>query len=356
MASQELGGSEVWRCQARKSPDELVMLYDMLYDLAVDEGCEPILFGDCAPLAHEALVRSLIGDGFSFVWFEIPLLGDARFDLHVAYSRECLESGPFFPGAGNGYDELFQWYAQDETGGRGLAFAYDVSEGTIDHPAVHVNVGQAPLNDVDRFFELTGCDNAAARYRAFVGRLPKEWSVWYMGVHPGRPGAPVRVDCTVEPQRRRAYATDLLLLEKDLRACGFSASLDTLPNLASALLASPFMLELQFDVLQDGTVGPTLGLSAALGMRSAARMRSLFDEGAPIANLMARVEQLGLADSRWQSVRDAMYSLVLTDSNIGSLRAVYCLPTFVKLRMRDGRALDAKFYLQAGCAYNGERE
>lgn len=331
----------------RKSADELATLYDTLYILASDEGREQVLFGGCAPLAHEAFERSLVGDGFSYIWFEIPLTGEARFDLHVAYSRECLRAGNFFPRSGNGYDELFRWFAQDEKGGGGLAFAYDVGEGIIDNPALHVNVNRAPLSDADRFFELAGCVDGAECYHSFSDRLPDAWEVWYMGVHLGRPGSPVRVDCFVDPRRQREYASDLRLFERDLRSCGFTADLAALPELAGALLASPFDLELQFDVLDSGEVGPTLGLSAAFDMRPAAQMKPQFDEDGAIAELMDRVERLGLADVRWHAVQDATYSLLVNDPDDGSLLAVYCLPTFLKLRMRNGRALDAKFYLQA---------
>ena len=31
----------------------------------------------------------------------------------------------------------------------------------------------------------------------------------------------------------------------------------------------------------------------------------------------------------------------------GALLALYCVPTFVKLRLRNGKPLDAKMYLQA---------
>ena len=308
-------------------------------------GREQVLFGNCAQLAHEALVRSLVGDGFTHVWFEVPLTGAPRFDVHVAFSRKCLRSGSFLAGAGNGYDELFRWYAQVETGGNGLAFAYDVSEGTIDNPAVHVNVNKSPLDDVDRFFELSGRAGAAACYRAFAKRLPNDWNVWYMGVHPGRPGVPVRVDCSVNRRRREDYAADLRLFEMDLRACGFEADLTALPDLAGVLLASPYQIELQFDVLEGGRVGPTLGLSAALGLCAAGHLRRLFDEGGDIAAMLGRVERLGLTDSRWHSVREALYAKAVPYRD--ALLTMYCLPTFFKLRMRDGRALDAKFYLQA---------
>lgn len=114
-----------------------------------------------------------------------------------------------------------------------------------------------------------------------------------MGVHPGRSGAPVRVDCFVDSRLREAYAADLGLFERDLRACGFRAGLDALPDLAGALLASPFRLELQFDVLEGGEVGPTLGISGAFGAQVATRMRSMFNEDGEIAELMGRVEGAG---------------------------------------------------------------
>lgn len=177
--------------------------------------------------------------------------------------------------------------------------------------------------------------------------LPDGWTVWYVGVHPGRPGAPVRVDCFVNPRLRESYAADMGLFERDLRRCGFTAGLDALPDLAGALLSSPFALELQFDVLEGGEVGPTLGLSGEFGAQVATQMRPLFDEGGAIAELMSCVEALGLADSRWHAVRDALYSLVIPVPGSDLKVIAYCLPTFLKLRMREGRALDAKIYLQA---------
>ena len=91
----------------------------------------------------------------------------------MALSREDLRGGArFLPCSGNGYDELFRWYAAEERGGGGLAFAYDVSDGRIDNPAVHVNVNNAPLDDMGRFFDITAGEGAADLYRGFADRLP----------------------------------------------------------------------------------------------------------------------------------------------------------------------------------------
>ena len=323
------------------------ILYDAIYGLAADDGCGQALFGNCAPLAHEAFLRSCIGDEFPLLWFEVPLAGEPRFDLHVAISREALRSGVQFPpGAGNGYDELFAWYAEEERGGGGLAFAYDVSEGRIDNPAVHVNVNNAPLDDMGRFFDLAAGSGAAARYTGFVDRLPQDWRVWYAGVHPGRPGAPVRVDCFVGDATQRAYAADFALFERDLDACGFTAMDPALRDLALPILQSPFNLELQFDVMNDGTLGPTLGISAGFLLGAPQASRALFEESGAAAELFAAIERLGLADSRWRHIPDATFATLapLGDAAV----ALYCVLMFAKLRLRDGQPLDAKVYLQAG--------
>ena len=322
-------------------------IYDLIYALAADCGRENALFGTCAPLAREAFSRSLIGEGFPLTWFEVPLVGAPRFDLHVALSRKTLCEGvAFAPGAGNGYDGLFSWYATEETGGNGLAFAYDVSEGRIDNPAVHVNVNNAPLSDIARFFDLAAGNGAAQRYSSFADRLPKGWHTWYAGVHPGRAGAPVRVDCFVDESLKDAYAHDAALLERDLRISGFEATSPALFDLAGPILDSPFSLELQFDVMEDATPGSTLGLSVAFPLASAPSMHLLFDDGGAAAALMERIEGLGLADARWHDAADAMFS---TRINVGvEALALYCLPTFVKLRLRSGEPLDAKLYYQAG--------
>lgn len=57
------------------------MIYDIIYALMAQEGREAALFGDGAPLAHEAFERSLAGAAFPELWFELPLAGDPWFDV-----------------------------------------------------------------------------------------------------------------------------------------------------------------------------------------------------------------------------------------------------------------------------------
>lgn len=105
------------------------MLYDLIYALAATGGREEKLFGDCAPLAHEAFQRGLAGSKFPEVWFELPLLGDPWFDLHVLTSRTALGGNAPDAEIGAACDpSLFSWFAQ-ERDGRQLALSFDVGAG-----------------------------------------------------------------------------------------------------------------------------------------------------------------------------------------------------------------------------------
>ncbi len=323
-------------------------IYDAIYQLAAGDGREKALFGSCAPLAREAFQHSLVAEGFPIIWFEVPFLGEPRFDLHVAFSAKALRKGALLPANFNStYARVFEWYAHEEIGGNGLAFAYDVSEGSIDAPALHVNVNNAPLENIGRFFELAADERAPQAYQHFTDCMPKDWRVWYAGVHPARPGSHLRVDCFTSSQLRAAYASDPKLLERDLRACGFTAELDALGELTAPIWESPFQLELQFDLMRDGGLGPTIGISVDLPTfaRSDAQKHIWKDT----ARLMDAVERMGLADERWRVAQAATYAIRLPVNGIKLV--LYCVPTFIKLRMRDGVPIDAKMYLQASAEY-----
>ena len=326
---------------------DATMLYETLYHLASkDSGCD--LFGTNAPLAQEAFQRALTGMSMPFVWFEVPLLGTPRFDLHVVHSNADLhEKAPFASDAMNGYGELLNWYASEPREGGGLALAYDVGDGRIDAPAVHVNVNGAGTFDVEGFFEHVGRPDASSLYDDFAKRLPKGWRIWYFGVHPGRSGAPVRVDCFVGESLKRAYADEPAKLGEDLREAGFVVEdVAALVRIAAEVAVSPFGMELQFDVLSDGTVGRTLGISAQIPLRVASAARQLWEPDASAAQLMEFAVNSHAADARWQLIRGAMFSTAVHYGD--DSRALYCVPLFVKFRVSEGRLFDTKVYLQAG--------
>ena len=86
------------------------MLYEILYALAASGGREKTLFGGCAPAARKAFARSCAGTACPEIWFEIPLLGEPRFDLHALTSRETLDPEAAFPAeVCGGFPDTFRW-------------------------------------------------------------------------------------------------------------------------------------------------------------------------------------------------------------------------------------------------------
>lgn len=329
---------------------DATMFYEALYRLASEgAGCD--LFGTNAPLAQEAFRRASAGVSMPIVWFEVPLSGPPRFDLHVAHGNDALhECAPFSPDAMDGHGDLLNWYASEPRAGGGLALAYDVGDGRIDAPAVHANVNAPEAFDVEGFFAHVGRPEAAALYRGFEKRLPQGWRIWYFGVHPGRPGAPVRVDCFIDASLNRAYAAEPATFEEDLRKAGFAVEGSAVRRVGAEVAASPFGMELQFDILSDGALGQTVGVSAKFPLAIASTARLLWEPAGSAAQLMEFAVDSRAADDRWQHVPQAMFATAVQNGNVS--QALYCVPVFVKFRVRADELLDTKVYLQAGGASN----
>ena len=330
---------------------DAMRLYETLYRLASkDVGCD--LFGANAPLAQEAFRRASAGASMPIVWFEVPLSGLPRFDLHVAHGNADLHGhAPFAPDAMDGHGELLNWYASEPRAGGGLALAYDVGDGRIGAPAVHANVKAATAFDAEGFFAHVGRPEAAALYRGFEKQLPQGWRIWYFGVHPGRPGAPVRVDCFVDDSLKRTYAAEPAMFKEDLRKAGFAVEGSAAQCVGAEVAASPFSMELQFDILSDGALGQTVGVSAQFPLAIASTARLLWEPAGDAAQLMEFAVDAHVADTRWLRIRDAMFSTAVRDGGVS--HALYCIPVFAKFRVRADELLDAKVYLQAGAVTSG---
>jgi hypothetical protein len=210
---------------------------------------------------------------------------------------------------------------------------------------VHANVSVGKAFDVEGFFVHVGRPEATALYRDFEERLPQGWHIWYFGVRPGRPGAPVRIDCFVGEGLRRAYAAEPAKFEEDLRQAGFAVEGSAARRVGAEVAASPFGMELQFDILSDGALGQTVGVSAQFPLAIASTARQLWEPAGSAAQLMEFAVDSHAANARWQQIPNAIFSTVVQDGDIS--QALYCVPVFVKFRVRADKLLDAKTYLQA---------
>ena len=322
-------------------------LYSIIYALAACDGREDALFGGCAKLASDAFERSLAGPSFPELWFELPLLGDPWFDLHVLTSRDDLTPDMEFPPERTGgCPEAFRWFACEQRNVRQLALSYDVSSGDISRPAVQILVGKREPEVICSMLEAVGRADAEESYRTFASNIPKGWFACYTGVFPSRKGHNLRVECIPARALQDEYAHDPALLEHDLRSVGFEGFGETLLDRCTLLAGTPMQYEMQFDVMPDGSAGSTLGASVRFYPPPSAAGRCAFENDGPARTLMGHVEEWGLADERWRLLPQTAFAKRVRRG--GKLLTIYCYPAFIKLRWRNGEPLDAKAYLIAG--------
>lgn len=323
-----------------------IMVYRLIYALAARDGRDRDLFGPHASRGVEAFSRSAPGKRFPELWFELPLAGDPWFDLHALTAREDLSAGEPFPADScGGCDAVFRWFAGARNV-RQLALSWDLNSG---EPAAAVQLLLASRDEQTAcdFLEAAGRPEAAPAYRVFLSRIPEGWFPCYLGVFPSRPGHHLRVECIPEDSLQRDYARDPSLIARHLSQVGFTYLTDSLLSGCQMLASAPFQFEFQFDVDKEGSADMTLGASVrfAVGNDASGRMQP-FSGGAAAGRLMEGLEKQGLADGRWRRLEETAFAQKL--SFRGESCLLYCAPTFIKLRWRNGEPLDAKAYLMAG--------
>lgn len=331
--------------RVRKALDR-TSLYDIMYALVARGGREAELFGTCAPAAREAFSRSLVGEAFPELWFELPLAGEPWLDLHVLVSyADVAGTRASFSRQGGVYADALSWFSsQPPHVVRQLALSYDTSAGDVERPAVQLLVNGSDVKVPLGFLEAVGRSDAMDSYRTFVRGMPGEWYACYVGAFPRRDAAAsswVRVECIVGDVSQRAYADDAELLRGHLSRVGMAGIGDGAIEGIRTLARSPFPLELQFNVGPDGMALPVVSASVRFQPSDwidAARR----DE---ICRLAVWAQGLGLADGRWRQLAPTVFAKRATRA--GSSATLSCFPAFVKLRWREGMAPDAKAYLVA---------
>lgn len=323
------------------------ILFDILYAQAAAGERRQRLFGSCLSSARAAFARSLAGSAFPEVWFEVPLLGEPRFDLHVLISHDQLDTAAdSLPKKAGIFEETFSWFAGRKHGVRQLALSWDLKPDEIAEPAIQLLVSERNPEIVAGFLQAAGRADGIAAYKTFSSRLPEGWFACYSGVFPGRPGAGVRVECIPDKTLQSAYAEDPELLRQHLARTGFTAFGDTLLPRCRQFAQTPFDLEFQFDIGTDGTPGPVLGASLRFACPPGEADWQCFDANGEAGVLMRLIEKWGLADDRWRLLNDTMFATRIKHG--GEQCRLFCFTAFVKHRWRSGEPLDAKTYLMAG--------
>ena len=290
---------------------------------AGDEERADALFGGSFQRAREAVPPFLVGSEFPGVYLEHPLSGEPFLDATVLL-------GPLGPGtriaspAAGEHAAMLDFYAQAREEYHDVTCGFEIDTG-----------------------KAAGEPRAADLYLAQDARMPGGWPLSFFGMFRGRPGSPLRVCGYLADAEREACAADPRRLAAGLDAAGFSAYDGAMLEQASALMAAaPVAVDFQFDVLPDGTLGPTFAIDVQFGIEGPKAVRASFEDG-PGATVMGLLEGWGATDGRWRQAVRATFARALPVETCGGGTGRYAftlMPQWVKARWTDGKLQTAKLY------------
>ncbi|MBQ9002696.1 MAG: hypothetical protein IJ087_12665 [Eggerthellaceae bacterium] len=322
-------------------------LYDILYALTARDGREDALFGDCGQAARVAFSRSLAGETFPEIWFEVPLAGERWLDFHALVSHEDVAgTQAAFSGQSGVYADALDWFSsQREKAVRQLALSYDTHTGDVDNPAVQLLVGGTDASVPLGYLEAIGRADLKDAYRAFTGSMPEQWYACYIGSFPGRQAADtapwVRIECIMGDVLQQAYAKSADTLREHLGRVGLDGIGEDAIKGICELARAPFPLELQFNVGTSGEAMPVI--SASVRFQPTDWINEQSQES--IAELVGHVRDQGLDDGRSERLAEILFSTRVAHGDEAA--TVSCFPAFLKLRWCAGEPACAKAYLMA---------
>ena len=321
--------------------------FDALYAIAAGDGREEALFGNSIALARPAYERTLLGNEIPKAYFEFPLLGEPCFDLLSGY--DYVEPGArFAPGRGYGRQDMMSWFAgvcgTDHT--MGCGFELDTSTGETERAAVYLQQ-QSRHELVGPFLESVGEPWRAQAYLDVLARMPSGWQPSYVGLFPGREGTPARIGGYMGADELARCADDPRLLGEWFRQIGFLAFDWPMLERCAKLMGFAPSADFQFDIMPDGTLGDTFGLSLSLNEAKPNEARKCMESGYG-ATILRTLQGWGLADERWKLIAGAAFARFFRfereDGALGSF-ALWIRLNYAKVKFRACEPLPAKFYL-----------
>ena len=327
-------------------PDQMTA-FDALYGIAARNGRGEALFGNSMELARGIYEKSLIGDGYPSAYIEFPLLGEPRFDILTVHGK-VKPGSKFAPGAGFGYQAMYDWFSTvDGKPQASCGIELDCGSGETERAGVYLQQ-RTRTELVAPFLDSVGESARTASYEAISTRMPDGWPPSYIGLFPGRPGTPLRIGGYLDQDMRKACAEDPSELARSFQAIGFSAYDEAMLERCALFMAQAPSVDFQFDIMSDGSLGNTFGLSLSFNETNPSQAHDCMESGYG-ADIMRTLEKWGLADDRWKLIADAAFArhVELETEDGDTCRFALCiLFNYAKVKFTSAVAQPAKFYLR----------
>ena len=323
--------------------------FDALYSIAAKDGREEALLGRSIELARPAYEKTLIGSGYPSVYLEFPLLGEPCFDILSVY-RYIERGARFAQGAGFGYQNMMDWFSALDRNDDNIiscGIELDLSEEETETAGIYLQQhGRYKL--VTPFLKSVGEEARAAGYIDTLLRMPGGWPPAYVGLFPGRKGTPLRIGGYMDSSEMRHCIDDPAHLAAAFDTIGFTAYDVPMLNRCAELMALAPNVDFQFDIMADGTMGDTFGLSLSFNETKPWQARECMESGYG-AELMNKLQQWGLADDRWKLIAGAAFArhIGFERANGSEGRFALCvLFNYAKIKFTAAEMRNSKFYLR----------
>ena len=326
---------------------------------AADNGRGPVLLGDGVPRARELVAPLLVGDKMPEIYLEFPLTGEPFMDVTLLYG--VLPEGvridsPLVDGTREAFDLFQQWREQDSR----IACGYEVDCGSAGQTAAGMHFQpRAHRELVEPFCEALGEPERAKLYLAQDARMPQGWPLSFFGLFRGRPDYPLRVCGYLNDEEVESCARDPQRLARAFAQAGFEAYDDALLAQAARVLElRGDNVDFQFDVMPDGSLGPTFAFDLRFDEMCAEEVRDTFRSGIA-RELVAQLQSWGIADGRADLMADLAFTRgIPVTCDDGSVKGYgfSLVPGWLKVRWKDAVLQPAKMYLRASAGLLKERE
>ena len=321
--------------------------FGALYTIAAEDGRGDALFGDSFDQVAHAFERTLIGDGYPSAYLEFPLKGTPSLDLLSVYGH--VDPGArFAPGAGYGYQTMFDWFSgvgtPDDTVSCGLEV--DLSAGQTETAGVYLQQRRR-RELVAPFLESIGEAERSQAYMDVLSRMPNGWPPSYVGLFPGRAGTPLRIGGYMDAAELARCAGDPSHLGEQFRQVGFRAFDAPMLERCTQFMRLAPAVDFQFDIMPDGSIGDTFGLSLSFNETKPREARECMESGYG-ARLMQTLQEWDLVDDRWKLIAGSAFARhVGYEKNDGTEgRFALCIKfNYAKVKFKKGEPQPAKFYL-----------
>ena len=341
--------------------------FHRLYRQAAKDGRGETLFGKgTEERAAEALKRGVVkgaaGDGF---YFEFPFTGAPRMDLLLQYKCSHLPDPlTFEEGDGYGFQPFFAACAADLTlKDCFCGFSFDLSDMAEKDeeksylPGIYMipYLKDANVDYVPNMLQRLGGGDRIPRVMKGFAAAPSLWQPYYAGYMPGRRDAPVRIGFIVPRKVRRLYAENPARLKEDLSAYAPQTLSPAGCEVMELLVEGCGIIDLQFDIFPDGTLGDGLAMVLDFNFDAAdPRKSDEFMESSVVGEKMKLLQSLGLADDRRRQMGSACggFQRLLFDGEKYRSVADIVRLNAVKIRFKKGNPHLAKGYLYAKSFYD----